>query len=336
MLGPSMIVAITGVVFLVSVYPQLYSIRLAALLFVMIPCAAIANNAKYLLVGFSLSSRSAILQILEKAFILCALIVPLVLLHGHRWQSAVLALAVATVGLGAVAVVFLKHASLNEPRSSLSALGKRLRYLTGRSARLVPGNIAQFVNYRLDIFLVAAWAGTRQAGLYASAATLSSVLLYFANSASQAVYPVICEEMAAGGTPHRTRKAASLMVGGTAVLAVIGIATASFLIPLTLGAAFRGSVAPFCILLVAAVPLAAQQMLGGVLMATKRETWMSAIAGASSVVTVVACVVLIPSLGAMGAAIASLIAYLMSAIATTALVAPSIGLHPPRLRSRSA
>jgi O-antigen/teichoic acid export membrane protein len=332
----SLIVAGLSVIFLVSVYPQLYSLGLAILLFAMVPCVALTNNAKYLLVGFSLSSRSAVLQVLEKVFILVALIVPLVILRGHRWQSAVLALAVATVALGVATVVSMRHPSLkSEPRSSIKVVVGLLRKMISRSARLVPGNIAQFVNYRLDIFLVVALAGTRQGGLYASAATLGSVLLYVSNSASQAVYPVICEEMASGQIPRRTRRAAGLMVAGTVGLALIGIAVAGFVIPLTLGDQYQGSVTPFCILLVAAVPLAAQQMLSGVLMATNRETTMSVIAAASSVVTVVACVILIPSLGAIGAALASLIAYLVSGMATTLLVAPSIGLHIGRLRLRS-
>jgi O-antigen/teichoic acid export membrane protein len=108
----------------------------------------------------------------------------------------------------------------------------------------------------------------------------------------------------------------SVMV--TASVAVLLAVTAPFVIPFAYGSQFAAAVGPAQILLIGLAADGAAGVLTGFLYGVGRPGLNSWAMGAGLVVTVVLDLLLIPPLGASGAAIASSVAYISSTLALLA------------------
>jgi O-antigen/teichoic acid export membrane protein len=321
----ALVIGTFGAVLLHSAYRVQLPVGAAVPVALVIPAAALTLNARLLLVGFGSSLKSAGTQLLERV----ALLVSVVILVAPPTSvvRASVALICAQTVTAATALLLLAAMVSAGRRQLLDGIRSTSATLLRRGARVVAGNVAQFVNYRLDIFLVIAWRGAREGGIYAVAVSLSSVLWYPADAAAQAAYPVACSELRERRIPRRAIRAARLIVTATAAAAVASIPIAQILIPTLLGRAFAHSVAPFSILVLGVAALAVTKMLSGVLVAAGREARTSTIATSAAAVTLAADFVLIPSHGAVGAAIASTAAYAVSALLTASSLSRTLRIR---------
>lgn len=170
------------------------------------------------------------------------------------------------------------------------------------------GQLAQFLNYRLDSLLLAVIAGPQAVGIYATATSVAESTGYISSAVAVAAYP----RLAADGealVDVLTRWSVVL----TLVSAVLLALASPLLIPALFGSAFSGAILPMDLLLPGVVALAPARLLSVAITARGHPGLASAPFVAAVGVTIVLDVLLIPELGAFGAALASSCAYAVAA-----------------------
>jgi O-antigen/teichoic acid export membrane protein len=250
-----------------------------------------------------------------------------VLAAGLRGLDAVVA---GMIGGGAAAVAL--SLGRNAARGFFRGWGRPSRELARSvlvfGARGQLGDLLWLVNLRFDFLLLAAIAGPAVLGVYAVASKFAELMRLPATAINYVLYPRFAH------SPPRQADADArrLMWRTTALTAAMTpflAAAAVLLLPVLYGQDFRGAVLPACLLLVGLSVEGAAAVSSAHLRGVGRPGTNSLGMAAGVVVTVVLDVLLIPSAGAVGAAIASSAAYLVT---TTTLVVLSFRSARTRLQ----
>lgn len=209
----------------------------------------------------------------------------------------------SALGLGALAV---------GGAPSGRGLGMRLGLRIALPSYLA--NVLQFLNYRLDLFLVAAFLTTAAVGVYALAATLGQMVWLVSNALAATLFPTV----AAGGSsdPGAGHRTSALSRFALASAIALGLALGVAAIPgvrLLFGDEFDAAVPVLWLLLPGIVVFAPVNVISAHLAGIGRPELNLAASGASLVVTVLLDVVLIPTIGIAGAAIATTCSYVVAA-----------------------
>jgi O-antigen/teichoic acid export membrane protein len=226
-------------------------------------------------------------------------------------------LAWVTVGAGAAAALLWARPIVGALRARSGPAG--VREVAAFALPLHLGNLAQFLNYRVDIFVVSFFVGAAGVGLYTLAGTIAQLVWVIANAAAGVMLPRVASvQDAREENIRRTVRATRLTfwasVGAAALLAAfVGPA-----LPLFFGASFRGSVAPLLLLLPGVAVMGGAFTIAAYFTGMGRPQINLWIAVAGLAVTVAADLVLIPRLGIRGAALASTLSYVTTAVLTVA------------------
>ncbi|RPF38083.1 lipopolysaccharide biosynthesis protein [Streptomyces sp. TLI_185] len=182
-----------------------------------------------------------------------------------------------------------------------------LRY----GARGQLGNVLLLVNRRLDFLFVDALSGPAVLGIYAVASKFAELLRLPAVAMQYVLYPRFSRDgpRLAAEEMHRFLPRATAL---TAALVPPLVGASVIALPLLYGRAFEDAVLPACVLLVGLAVEGAVAVTTAYLFGVGRPGMSSWGMGAGVAVTVVLDVLLIPRYGAVGAAVASSIAYLVT------------------------
>jgi O-antigen/teichoic acid export membrane protein len=226
----------------------------------------------------------------------------------------------------AVALAFLgfQNWSLRAAlRPDLPAL--RLQVQTGLPGQA--GNLLQFLNYRLDQFLVAGLATRADVGIYAVAVGLSETVWWIANAVALALLPRLTRMEA-----DRAAEVAAVACRNTllvAATAAAGLAAASLvLVEPVFGAAFSDATQAVFWLMPGVVALSGAKVLSSYLFSQGKMAITSLFAMIALAGTLLFDLLLIPPFGIFGAAAASSIAYTTSAALTLAYFARFTSSNP--------
>jgi O-antigen/teichoic acid export membrane protein len=325
------IAGILAVVLLGGFYSPMIPWKIASLAILVIIPMSIATNARQILIGLADSRNAAYSHLFERIGLISLFLLGFVALTSS-WEYAAWALALNSILTAVVTIKFMRSHWLSGGREARAeSVLSVLKRLSHSSWRILFGNVAQFANYRLDLFLLAYWIGSRETGVYAAAVALSSGLWYITDAASRALYPVACDEATLGSAPIRTLRTARIVFLGTAILGVLSIPLATLAIPILLGPGFNDARLLFCLLMPGVIAFGATKLFSTVLISRGREGNSSAVAAAAAAVTLVGDILLIPSFGAVGAAVASSVAYIVSAALTLAIVSKDVKLSLSQL-----
>lgn len=303
-------VALPTLTVLLLIFPQLRHTPLAIFTLIALIMAPGLTNVRQLMNGMQRSPAASLNLVVERATF-CIVIFLLASTHDISTNSAVMGLALATSVAMALAA---RNVLSGRPQAPAPFVFPRPELRAG--LRILPNNLIQFVSYRLDIFLVAALSGSAETGAYALAVSLASVLWYVGDSLGMAAYPQACDDLARRLRPTAALRTARTAGIATLLLAITGGVFAPSVIPIMFGSEFERSVPPFLLLLPGVVAFSVTKVLGGVLIAAHAERFGTRATIVGGALTVGLDLLLIPSLGASGAALASTIAY----SATTGLV----------------
>jgi O-antigen/teichoic acid export membrane protein len=258
-------------------------------------------------------------------------------------------MAMAVTHLAAVALLALDGASVGDfaAASALSVLvGRRLlrppagerragsgaalapterRRVLRFGAAVVAGDALQLANYRLDLFVLAAFVPVADIGVYAVAVALAEMLWQLPHAVSRSILPRIATRQVGRAGVLRL----SCGLGAvTAALGVLGWLLAVRLVEPVFGPDFAGVPAllavllPGVVLVGAAKPVAAWTLSCGLPGGNVRAS------AAGLAVVVAGNILLVPSHGVVGAAVASTLGYGVVAVAV-ALLAPRSRPCPP-------
>ncbi len=190
-------------------------------------------------------------------------------------------------------------------------------------------------NYRLDQWLLGAISGSRQLGIYSVAVSWAEVLFYLPTTLAAVQRPDLVRAGRRSAATHAATvfRAATVL---TAVLAIGLIIAAPVLCATIFGEEFRDSIFDLRVLALGAFGIIALKQLGNALTAQGRPTLASTAIGIGFVATLVLDVLLIPSHGAAGAAVASTLSYTVGGIAVVVIFSRALGTSPVALLPRLA
>ncbi|MEU7887449.1 polysaccharide biosynthesis C-terminal domain-containing protein [Microbispora bryophytorum] len=185
------------------------------------------------------------------------------------------------------------------------------------SGRYHVGWVAYHMLLSVDILLLNAMDSAATVGIYTVAGTLMTLARIPADSITQVVLP---RQAVSGAHEAERLTARTLRLNLLVSAAFIGLVAAAspWAIPLVYGHAFAASVAPLLVLAPGALALTVTRPTEQYLVRLGRPMTMTAIACTALAVNLVLNLVLIPHWGAVGAALASTVAYTLLALLETA------------------
>jgi O-antigen/teichoic acid export membrane protein len=216
-------------------------------------------------------------------------------------------------------------------RPDARLLAETIRY----GVRAWLGGLAHLLNARVDQVLLGLLASQAALGTYAVAVNASEVLFYLPSAVSTALLPAVARSAGDARIESTLRVFRVVML-----ITLVAVATAALLgpplLPLVFGAAYGGSVGPFLWLLPAAPGFVASAVFSNALLASGAPGLSSLGPVTSLTVGVGLDLLLIPRLGATGAAVAASAALLCGGAAAAVAYAVRSGLHPGALVPRRA
>ncbi len=195
-------------------------------------------------------------------------------------------------------------------------LSRNLSGLKAATAFALPcyaANAAQFLNYRLDVFVVGFFAGTASVGRYTLAVSLAQLLWLMSNSVASVLLPKIAAGADVDASIQHTTRVTRLALWGTGISALALGLLATQAIPLLYGEPFRPSISALLWLLPGIVVFSIANVLAAYLAGIGKPRLNLYVSGVSLIITVALDLVLIPKLNIVGAAIASSVSYAVSA-----------------------
>lgn len=172
------------------------------------------------------------------------------------------------------------------------------------------GNILQFFNYRIDMFIVNYFLGPNDVGIYSVSVGLAELLWHFPNAVSFVIFPKVANtkpELLNNFTPRVFRITLGFTAVGAIGLLFLGKPIISFIYSST----FLSAYVPMLALLPGVILLGGAKVLTNEMAGRGNPQYNSINAGLGLVITVILDLLLIPQYGILGAALASTIAYAM-------------------------
>jgi O-antigen/teichoic acid export membrane protein len=170
------------------------------------------------------------------------------------------------------------------------------------------GNMLQFINYRLDMFFVNYFLGPAGVGIYSVSVGIAELLWYLPNAIGFIVFP-----KAASTQPEVMNvfipRIFSIALGLTALGAFGLIFFGKQIIHLLFSSSFNSAYFPLVALLPGAVLLGGAKILSNDIAGRGYPHYNSINSGVAAILTIILDLMLIPSYGVLGAALASSVAY---------------------------
>lgn len=275
------------------------------------------SYCKAILVGQEQIVRANRIELAARSALPVMLLAAIAAAHAAGAPVSAEWLAWITVAAGGAAALFWARPLLGALRVRSGPSG--VREVAAFALPLHLGNLAQFLNYRVDIFVVSFFVGAAGVGLYTLAGTIAQLVWVMANAAAGVMLPrVASAQEDRDENVRRTVRATRLTLWATVAAAALLAAAAGPALPWLFGASFRGTVAPLLLLLPGVAAVGGVFTLGAYFTGMGRPQINLWIAVAGLGVTLAADLVLIPRYGIRGAALASTLSYGTTAVLTVA------------------
>lgn len=260
------------------------------------PLTLWTNYAIYVFVGMGRIRLYNLLEITDRVSYLFFL--ALILVAMSQTVAGVICAEILGRGLACVLACWLIW-KLVRPVLKFSVV--EMKQLLGYGLRAHIITITTIIAFRIGMYILRYYRDDATVGQYALALNVAELLLFIPNSFGVVLFARTAntsDEEANRFTPVATRNV--LFV--TAISAVLLVLTAPFLIPAIFGKAFTPSLAPFMVLLPGVVIFTIYRVLSYDLMARGMPLRVSLAAGAGLAANVITGLMLVPGMGAMGAA----------------------------------
>lgn len=254
---------------------------------------------------------TAVLDLLGRIFMAGATITVLIWFGRSVGQAAtaiIFGSILANYSVAALTFVFIW------PYLDYQYASSRFRQVWQYSLPSYAGNLVQFANYRLDVFLVAYFVGVRDVALYGVAVSIAQLLWLPSNAMQSVLFPRLSAMSEAHQKAEDAARIMRLMLLLTLIMAMVLAIIAPWLVTFLFGESFAPSLMPLWFLLPGIVMFCIANILCGYLAAIGKPqlNFLSALGGLS--VTLTLDLILIPKTGIVGAAIASSVSYSISAV----------------------
>jgi O-antigen/teichoic acid export membrane protein len=260
-----------------------------------------------------------------------------ILLVGAAGLAVAFELAGAVAGFAASAVITAAVGALllsrRDPGPEQAAPGGRLREAFRFGLLAWGGNLLQQLNYRFDVLILGAYAAAADVGVYSVALTLTSVAWVLPHGLQMVIFPRTASLDAAtdsgelskadsdAAVTRGVRHSVLLLVpAGLIVAALLGI------VPLVYGSSFDQTVGLGFVLLPGVLALGVGKVLASVVAGRGGVRYNLYTAAVVAAVTLALYFTLIPAYHGWGAATASSISYLASAVISAVFFKRVLGI----------
>jgi O-antigen/teichoic acid export membrane protein len=242
-------------------------------------------------------------------------------------RAAIVTYLIANAITAAGAILALRR----QRALSLAWRPDTLRRLLGFGLRSHTTNVASLLNEQLDQLVISVFLAPAKLGLYVIAVTLTSATTIIGSATSMVVLPVVASlRDPADRAAAATRYVGWVLVGATCV-ALPMMAFTPLLIRVLFGEGFLGAAGVARVLLLAAILLSANRVIGAVLKGVGRPLDAGMAECLSLVATVAGLALLLPRLELLGAGLTSLLAYCSTTIWMTSRAACALDVAPTTL-----
>ena len=248
------------------------------------------------------------INILETVFDLMVIII-LLLIFKQGIFGAIIAFLLTSIFTALLVIFFIKKYT----KINFSYNGKLFKDTINYGIMAYFSNLTTFLNYRLDMFLVAFFLGPIEVGYYSITVGMAEKIWMLPNSISTVLFPRISsiENTKANNlTPRVARHTFFIILITSLILAVL----AKPLIKILFGDVFLPSVMPLLILLPGIISISVAEIICTDLAGRGMPKYSFYSAVISLGVNIPLNLWLIPRWGISGAAFASTVAYIMSAL----------------------
>ena len=267
--------------------------------------------------------RRVSLERFISSFIRIAALVPLWLTGNLTPMAATIVIAVGPL-LGAIAYWRMPGTGKNPEIPHDTGKDTGPRQIMSFGMRVWVGAISGILLSRLDQALMTPLSDSYELGLYAVAATIADIPLII----NRAVRDVTFSADAAEATDNRLGTSARISSTASALLGLVTVVTMIWWLPLLFGADFSPAIPITAVLLLAAVLGTPGSIAGAGLSARGRPGLRSSSLVISCLINVALLFLIVPTYGAMGAAIATLVGSLIAANANIFFLWKIFGLSP--------
>jgi O-antigen/teichoic acid export membrane protein len=245
-----------------------------------------------------------------QSVLILALAVPGAALFGLKGAVIGMTVAGVVVGLGSEL-----WARVRIPETTGVIFGGPMRRAISFGIKGYASNALQLVNYRLDIFVLAAVASTAVVGRYAVAVAVTSTLWLLPNALAAVLFPRVAQLSASDQEAQRSLVEAKSLRHASLLIALgvagLGVALELLVVPV-FGHAFRASITPGLILVPGAASVGISTILASTLSGRGRPIYPFYVALITTPLTIGLYAALIPWLHASGAALGSTVSYLVT------------------------
>ena len=207
----------------------------------------------------------------------------------------------------------------------IDAARKHIRRALSLGFRGQFGNLAMFVSYRLDVFVVNYFLDPAQVGLYALGVVISESLWQIPQAVAVTLFPRTARTLEEGAEQFTCFVARQVLFLATG-LGLILAAASPWIVPLVFGHRFDASVAVIWWILPGTVALSLAKVMSADITARGRPEYNSYASVAGGIVTIMLDLLLIPRMGIRGAALASSIVYLLQSIFIALVLKSQLGV----------
>ena len=265
-------------------------------------------------------ARPIILIVLLAALMLAGIKVNAVAAMTASVLSAVAALAISAWDLSRAWPA--QHRNVH-PKYELRRWATAGVHLSVLSIVVVAGN-------RIDVLLLGALAGSNEVGSYYAAAQIAGFALYGLQAANVVLAPMIAERFDVGdfqGLQVIARRAARLGFMGALAISIFFVCTGHWVLGL-FGKGFASAFVPLLILLLGYCAVTAMGEVGFMLSMTRYQKQATFFALIGIVVNALTSCLLVPSLGAVGAAIGAVFSIVTWRYLALRFVIKNLGVNP--------
>jgi O-antigen/teichoic acid export membrane protein len=271
-----------------------------------LPRLAVARVSQATLMGLGRVVSAQVPELLARPTALLVLVVVAVS-FGALSPPAALAFQLATAGLGLVLSVLLLRSAFPPGYASVAPAYRRGEWtISTLELALLSG--AAVINAQTGTFLLGVLRGPEDAGLYAVAARGAMLISFGLTAVNTALAPTAAR-LWANGEVDRLQQvvtaSARAVVLFSLPVALIFILFAGTVLEVAFGAEFRPASQALAVLSAGQLVNGAMGSVGTLLIMTGNQRLAAAGIGAGACLNIVLCVVLIPILGVLGAALAA-------------------------------
>ena len=273
-----------------------------------LPLTLLTTYFRYILLGQNRIKEFNLLHVLQSGANVVLVLFLLLALKGGIF-GVILAWTIATLVAAILSILLVRRTT--NIRWSFHPLLFKDSVKFGVKGYL--GNVIAFLNYRLDMVLVAFFMDVSFVGYYSISVVMAEALWYFPGAVGAVIVgrtPGMKTEEANRSTPVICRNTFFLTILAGLILFALG----KYIITLFFGSTFLPALKPLWILLPGVIALSIPKVLSNELAGRGKPIVGTIAAGVALAVNIPLNLFLIPRMGISGAALASTISYTVAAI----------------------